>query len=568
MMPNGAGAPAPASGAESAPPPLRPVNIPTSFENKQHLPWRISGPKGDVWHCRRHPELKGDIGCDWGNLRRVSYEHAEGGAVLSDRAIDLLKAWAAERAPHMATRSLTHGLFWFGLEFARWLARSSGWAPVGRPFEWGDLTKAMFRAFRDSYRVDGRSEQAPNGIRDFYRWLTDPARGAGDGALTILAGIERVRCRGTTTGLAVRELDPYDGPFLAEELSRIDAALLAPPPNLVAADPAAYTRWQQDRAITWIFRDTGQRPSQIAALKQGDLCRIDLGTTASGDGASLFHVRMPQMKGSAVTAKRAAVGVSSECGALLEEVTGMPDPDPQSPLLWWLGAAYVDALNGAMQRFFAAADLRSPRLPIADPLPGAPQFARMPVFAYRFRYARTKDMLDNGVAPDVVSAVLGHMGAASWHAYHSLDASVADRVQAATDHVLLPLVKRMRHGRVEDPRAPLPFPEIPPILPPQLTGGRELVVLGGSIGKCALGLKCPKSPVLACFPCDDFIPRPDRVPAIRETRGAMAAAAAARAPHMSPQVLRTVLHALASADEWIAFLAGAAKRARPERPTA
>jgi hypothetical protein len=353
--------------------------------------------------------------------------------------------------------------------------------------------------------------------------------------------LDNKRIRIPEGGAAVLSRDKRRGPFNREEVKLILDACLGSKGK------------DQDRALAWLLLLTGMRPEQLALLRNRDLQSFeeqDEGCVPGGGPQQMprraYQLKVRIIKRHFSEEQYRLLPISRECGELLEMLrkfgSGLDDP-----LICWLGRGFNQGIIYGLARFFKEADLRSPRLPIANPGPDGPFFEIMPSNPRRFRYAHASGRIARGESPESVSDFLCQTNPQSLKPYVETSPAIADAFQSATDHAVAPLVNRMQ-GRLDDPDHPSDAPLIPGIMP-QASPRRELRVLG-PIGKCDAGGLCPRNPVTGCFGCPSFIARPDAP--LKELRAAILEDVEADlAEGASPQIVDLMKSTLDELDQWI-----------------
>jgi len=324
------------------------------------------------------------------------------------------------------------------LEFARWLAKNPQWLAEDREFEWGDLTEDMFDAWRSVEVASAMREIRPGHVRNFYRWGADPDAPHRGFSPELSRSLDNYKFRRPAKGELVASRDARRGPFTRVELDMIRAACL----DGKGTD--------QDRGITFTFLDSVVRPEQLALLRNCDLLTdYNLAVDTAGPEADslpslplTYALNVRVIKGRTAREEYRVIPISNECGRLLLSLR-QPGSAPEAPLFPWIVNSFVSNTERSLERFFEAADLRSPRLPIKDAYDGEPQFERMPVNPRRFRYGMATDRLAAGDTPENIADTLTHRGLHEVNTYADTSPLIADEFREATDYKLAPLVRVM-----------------------------------------------------------------------------------------------------------------------------
>ena len=522
-------------------PPLPP--LPADVRDKWGQPLVVDADasrdgNGDVWVGRMHPDVETKVRLDFAPLR----------AALSDRAVDVIKLFVADAAEGSAAMTLRHYLA-AGAWVGRFVGRVPGFVPPGRRFEWSDLSFALLVALVGA--GGPRLGRHLSSLRLLVNFALDPEHPLPDFDPGIAERLELFvvkEKRASGADLA----DPRAGAFDRDELE-----ILRDKCRQGHGDP-------RDRALVLLLLDTGLRPIQVCQLRVEHLVVVHQRTRDPGrPGPKAYWVRRPVAK-RPDTDRGApdAMPITAQTGELLEALAAEAT-DPRAKLFPWLRGHHNHAVAASLLRFWAAADPRSPRLPVAPAAravdgvvvvdgPVEDRGARyepLPVHPYRFRYAMATDMLNRGHSVAEVAAALGHADTRTVRQYAENSPAIGDEIARATDWAVSPLVRRMR-GRLDDPAAPADRPAIPGIVPPHLARGRALRVLG-PIGKCDHAGLCPKNPVVACFTCDDYIARPDGAEIIRELRADFVAHLEGLGPAASDVTAQQLRQTIAGMTEWI-----------------
>lgn len=491
---------------------------------------------GDIWAMRWNAGLSSNRNLNWTNLRMVKINGTRR-PLMSDRAVHHVKMFTAHRMSTLLPSSI-NGILKAVFGFARWLAENPRLLPHGRCFDWSDLTAEMFAEWVKTEHSEKRKGDYARVIRSFYLWCADSDDYLSDFSKEVAKAITQTSLQSRAAGEVVESRDKRRGPFSREELELILEACETGKGN------------DHDRAITWVFLCTAARPQQLALLRRRDLQIFDKngeneGTDLPREQHPVFQLKVRKIKKQHTDPEYHFLPLSEGCGRLLCSLIP-PEEQLDAPLFWWIGADYEQSIRRSLREFFEAADLMSPRLPLENAPPQGPFFERMPVFPRRFRYGLATDRIAQGDTPDNVAEFLGHSSTNYVKVYTETTPLIADQMQRATDHAVLPLVRRF-YGRIDDPAQPSNAPLIPAILPPFI-GKRSLKVLG-NLGKCDAELVCPHNPVTSCFGCPSFIARPDAP--LRELRDLMAEALKDLGGMASPTVANQLGPVLSEIDQWV-----------------
>ena len=494
--------------------------------------------KGSVWRFKVNVKLESTFIINWPLLQNVLVNGSER-RVLSDRAIYLVMLYiaAALRKSSASTIKLHYYAF---LRFARWLAMNKKWLPPDRGFEWLDLTEGCFDAWLQAEYKTPCKGRAPSSLRVFYCWGANPDTQFRDFSERLAQTLNNKRIQAHHGSEAVVSRDSRRGPFNMEEVIQI----------LNACESGKGS--DQDRALAWLLLDTGMRPTQAALLRNCDLQVFDEedheapSESSHGGTNSAYQLRVRIIKRPYAEEEYRLLPISRGCGQLLDQLR-KSGGEMNGPLLYWLGKSYLDGMHRRLKCFFEDADLRSSRLPVANPDLSGPKHEIMPSNPQRFRYTLASGRVAMRDSPENVSDFLCQSNPSSLRPYVETSPLIADDFQRATDHAVAPLIGRMQ-GRLDDPRNPSAAPIIPGVVP-QSSPRRELRVIG-PIGKCDAGGSCPRNPVTGCFGCPSFIARPDAP--LRELRAAILGDMEADlAESASPEIVGLMRSTLRELDEWI-----------------
>lgn len=438
--------------------------VPSHLQSLPELPATITTPDGqehsvvgDVWVLPHDPGFAATVKLDWTLLTGVAIA-VDSTPVISARAVSLAKIYVLERMS-LAKRSLkpSSGRVFLRavLRFARWLAAHPEWLPIGRGFDWSDLTADMFEAWLTiEYRTKMKGNFAIL-VRRFYLWGADPDASRPDFTPALASMLCSQRIKGNAVGELVESRDKRQGPFTREELDLIFEACKSGAGK------------DQDRAITWTLLMTAIRPKQLYHLTNRDL---ELNRDAAGDGNSdgsplqaIYRLRVRKIKQRGNAIKYHFLQLSEGCARLLLDLR-RPGSGLDDPLFWWVGPSYNGYIASRLKYFFEEANLRSPRLCIENPEPGGPFYDRMPVSPRRFRYGIATDRIARGENEEDVAAMLGHEGTGYLHAYVETSPGIADDFQLATDYAIAPLIDLME-GRTHPSKEYLLSDPVPPLPP-------------------------------------------------------------------------------------------------------
>ena len=111
------------------------------------------------------------------------------------------------------------------------------------------------------------------------KWHGLGLAGVTDDAAAVLA---ELRLKGNAKGVAVLTMDPFDGPYTEVEQQAIQSAL-----NDAFADGSLA---EDGYLLAWLFMALGQRPSQYASLKVGDI------SASSSDDQVVYTLKVPRAK--------------------------------------------------------------------------------------------------------------------------------------------------------------------------------------------------------------------------------------------------------------------------------
>jgi integrase len=425
------------------------TSIPPSLPNFHEMPTTLTALNGqsydvagDIWLLPEDPGFAAKVKFDWTLLTRIVIPDTSS-PLMSPRAVCLAKLYVLTRM--IAVKNVLKprsgkGILRAVLHFASWLATRPEWLPIGRSFDWGDLTADMFDAWlTDEYRTKRRGNSALL-LRGFYSWGADHDAGWPDFSPDLASMLRIMRIKKNMIGELVESRDVRRGPFNREELEIIFKACV----NGAGED--------QDRALAWTLLETGMRSKQLYVLTNRDLELVHHAAAEEGSGSTLppqagYRLRVRKLKCNNGTTSYHFLPLSNGCARLLSDLR-RAGSGPDDRLLWWIPAFYAAYILKRLRSFFDQADLRSPRLHVRKSMAGEPMYERMPVSPRRFRYAVATDRIARGCTPGDVAAMLGHKDNETVHAYVETSPGIADSFQRATDHVIKPLIDLME-GRVK-----------------------------------------------------------------------------------------------------------------------
>jgi integrase len=392
--------------------------------------------EGNKWRMRHSAELSQTEVVNWTLLTELRVS-GTGRTLMSASAVRYAQLYITYKLRTVTARSAKVFMIAI-LEFARWLAKNSQWLAEDREFEWGDLTEDMFDAWFSVEVASAMRGVRPGHVRNFYRWGADPDAPHKGFSPALSQTLENYKFKRPAKGEVVASRDARHGPLTSDELDLIRAPCL---------DGKGTDR---DRAITFTLLDSIVRPEQLALLRNCDLLAdYNLVADVAGPGSDSSLPRQPTyalnvrvIKGRTTREEYRIIPISPECGRLLMDLrqTGSA---PEAPLFPWIVNCFVSNTNRALERFFEAADLRSPRLPIKDACDGEPQFERMPISPRRFRYGVATDRLAAGDTPENIADTLTHRGLYEVVTYADTSPLIADEFRRATDYKLTPIVRIM-----------------------------------------------------------------------------------------------------------------------------
>jgi integrase len=436
---------------EPAPAPLPAVpSLPTAIKLLDGKEYSVAG---DVWFLPEEPDFPATLKFNWELLSGIIT--ADGSIpVMAPRSVHLVKLYLLERmcaAQNSLKPRSAQVILKAMLDFARGLAVHPEWSHVGRGFDWSDLTEDMFRAWlRTEYKKKRKGNSAAR-VRCFYAWGADT--GFPDFSPGLASILGNMHLKKSATGKLVESRDPRRGAFTREEM------------NLIFKTCNAGLGDDRGRALAWVLLETGIRPKQIYLLKNVDLKANEVTLEGYGlDDVSLeaqyqLRVRKIKQRGNAI--KYHYLPISEGCARELLNLRS-PGSGPDDRLFSWLSPSYWVTIQANLRAFAKRADLRSFRLPIANPAPGGPRYELLHMTARRFRYSLATDRIDRGDTIENVAEMLGHKGTKSVDIYVETSSKIAVDFQHATDCAIAPLVDLMER-RINLSDAPLRIGINPPV---------------------------------------------------------------------------------------------------------
>jgi len=421
---------------------------------------------GYVWRMTRSADIPTRVTIDWKQLLDLIARETSL-PIMSERAVRLVMLFTAEKLSKTESKSpikskSAHNYMWAALYLSRWLEANPDWLPSGRSFDWSDMTEDLFDAWLTSEYVTNRKGHKASLIRSFYRWGVK--KDFPDFSRALASVLDGLNIKGPAVGEVVAARDDRRGPFSSDEM------------DLILAACEAGRGTDQDRAITWTLLDTTIRPEQMYRLTNRDLfLRGGERGDDDADGAYGNHkywLRVEIIKQRKSVTQFVNLPLSKGCFQLLRNLRKSED-DPNARLFWWLGSGFCSKINWRLKVFIKEADLRSPRLPVANQSPDDPLYELLPVNPCRFRYGMATERIALGETEENVAHSLCHTSAGSVRIYTNTSPRIADDFQRATDYAILPLVRRMEgcpgdnsggvepHSviadRVSSPREVVPF---------------------------------------------------------------------------------------------------------------
>lgn len=230
--------------------------VPIYAKGKDRRAWRIDG---EVWRIDQSATINRIVTANWGRLRVPVVIRGVEQSVLSERALYLLRHFAATRSYRCAPSTIV-GMIYPLQRFILWLADNPGYRPEDKPFEWSDLTMRTVMAWYADELEGKRKGQAVAILRQFYRYGCDPEAPLPDFDERIIAAWELESLEQPPVGRRVQSRDPEDGPLDRDELDAIQRAL----EYGTRADP-------RDRVITWLCIETAGRTVELCDLRNRDL---------------------------------------------------------------------------------------------------------------------------------------------------------------------------------------------------------------------------------------------------------------------------------------------------------
>lgn len=356
-------------------------------------------------------------------------------------------------------------------------------------------------------RVD-RRDHLIHGVRAVFQWAVESLLpGFYEADLDTLATAQKAK----KAGVAVTTLDPYDGPFTASELARIERAL------------HNRAEWRRERAMYYLCRDWGLRPIQLALLRQEDFSRDPAGPyilVPSVKGPRRSHLRRsPKNLKKRYLSDEAANAISDYLSHSLDAViraqqivakdNGVPMAQIEKlPIPLFPGKR--PALRN--RRFFASAALRpytlhsdsgqlsremvgwGARLALPGRYPdegGGGTSTIMEISAYRFRRTKATAMVISGHSPEDVAEALDHMGTGSIEHYFRFNLDLIDFVNAA-------------HNSSNEIKEAVAFWSCR--LSSKTSKGLHKEMRVANLGICKAIAVCPHHPTVTCYSCPKFRP--------------------------------------------------------------
>ena len=388
---------------------------------------------GHVWFLPEGADVSASVKIDWTRLINVVIVGTTI-PVMSARAVEFVKLYTTVRLgavrdsiKPLSAKDYLHSM----LYFAHGLAKHPEWLPVGRSFDWGDLTAEMFTAWLTTEYRTKRKGDAACLVRRFYLWAADTYARHPDFSHSLASVLNALTIKTHAEGELVESRDKRRGPFSREELELI----------FNACRVGAGT--DQDRAMAWTLLETAIRPKQMYLLTKQDLelveNTIEESSINSISTRPAYRLRVRKIKQRGGTIKYHYLPLSTDCAELLLNLRRV-DNSQSNRLFWWISPRYKCCIRRRLRAFSRDADLHSPRLPIENPKPGGPYFELLPITAYRFRYGVATDRIWRGETPEKVAGMLGHKDVQTTYSYIETSPVIAVDFQRATDWVIMPLV--------------------------------------------------------------------------------------------------------------------------------
>jgi integrase len=315
--------------------------------------------------------------------------------------------------------------------FARWLAAHPEWLPVGRGFEWSDLTEDLFDAWLTGEYQTSRKGHYANIVRRFYLWGADPETGHPDFSVALASVLRGLRIDRPAVGERVKSRDGRSGPLSREELELIFEACVT----------GAGT--DRGRAMAWTFLETAIRSKQMYLLTNRDVELLNVEAEKDGFAGApskvAYQLKIPKIKQRDDIAKYHYLPLSEGCARLLLKLR-KPDSGPDAPLFWWLPERFRIYIRGQLKLFSKDAGLRSPHLNIGEP---ESEGEVLHITPRRFRYGLATDRIKRKESPENVADMLGHEDTSCVAVYADTSPMIADDFQRATDYAIVPYIKLM-----------------------------------------------------------------------------------------------------------------------------
>jgi len=389
---------------------------------------------GDLWLLPESPNHEATVRFNWVILKGIVVKDSLI-PVMCPRAVSLVKLYLLERMSTIQRPliPLTGQYTLAAMQhFARWLAAHPEWLPVGRGFEWSDLTEDLFDAWLTGEYQTSRKGNFAGIVRRFYRWGADPESGYPDFSAALTSVLLSLRIDSHTLGERVKRRDRRSGPLSREELELIFEACITGAGTI------------PDRAMVWTFQETAIRPKQMYLLTNRDveLLKVEAEKDGLADAPSkiTYQLKIPKIKQRGDTAKYHYLPLSEGCAQLLLKLR-KPDSGPDDPLFWWLPKRFRIYIRRQLKQFSKDAGLRSPHLNIGDP---ESEFLHMT--PRRFRYGLATDRIKRGESPENVAEMLGHKDTSCVAVYADTSPGMADDFQRATDYAVMPYIELMSGG--------------------------------------------------------------------------------------------------------------------------
>ena len=354
-----------------------------------------------------------------------------------------------------------------------------------------NITLEMVVAYRTT--LGFRKEWYLGTMRGFFKsWLDLRLPGLDP---KVVDWLGEVKLKGNIKGEAVRTLDPAKGAFSDIEFQGIISAL--------NAKFATGELDLENYILVWLFMALGSRSVQLAALKVGDLRKVE---ASSGACSYLLHVPRAKQRGQSPRSEFKARKLVPEIGALLwghahalKEKWGhlAVDPDELPLFLNPNGEVGISGLehhcnsedlSRRLDGTFAVLAVRSERTNES-----------LRITSRRFRYTRGTRAAAEGASELVIAELLDHSDTQNVGVYVESVPEILERIDKAMAIHLAPMAQAFAGQLIDgegqakrrgDPRSRIVGPKAPE----------------KPVGSCGFFGYCGAAAPIACYTCRSFQP--------------------------------------------------------------